>query len=135
MGRASTAHLDCAACGTGAPTAKAHGSLLRSSLFSCGPTRKDVVPQAPATRVGQDKPKSRPKYIRWSDLLCRVLWIEPLCQTFKLQLRLISLIKSEAIAKKILTAMHLPADIPELHPARPPPGADDDARAHENYIN
>jgi hypothetical protein len=31
----------------------------------------------------------------------------------------ISLIKSETIAKKILIAMHLPADAPELHPARP----------------
>jgi hypothetical protein len=37
------------------------------------------------------------------------------------QLRLIALIKTEDIAKKILTAMHLPADIPALHPARPPP--------------
>jgi len=36
-------------------------------------------------------------------------------------LRLISLIKSESIAKKILVAMHLPAEAPELHPARPPP--------------
>jgi hypothetical protein len=39
------------------------------------------------------------------------------------------LIKSEDIAKKILTAMHLPVDIPELRPARPPPqevgGGDD----------
>jgi hypothetical protein len=25
-------------------------------------------------------------------------------------------------ARKILVAMHLPADVPELHPARPPPG-------------
>jgi hypothetical protein len=36
-------------------------------------------------------------------------------------LRLIALIKGEDTAKKILTAMHLPADIPQLHPARPSP--------------
>ena len=36
-------------------------------------------------------------------------------------LPLIALIKTGDIAKKILTAMHLPAEIPELHPARPPP--------------
>jgi hypothetical protein len=43
---------------------------------------------------------------------------------------IIALIKSEDIAKNVLTAMHLPAEVPELHPARPPPhkaetGADD----------
>jgi hypothetical protein len=45
-------------------------------------------------------------------------------------LRLIALIKTEDVAKKILTAMHLPTDVPQLHPARPPPrkeeGGDDD---------
>jgi hypothetical protein len=43
-------------------------------------------------------------------------------------LRLIALIKSEDIAKKILIAMHLPVDIPQLRPAHPPPqkaGGDD----------
>jgi hypothetical protein len=40
------------------------------------------------------------------------------------QRRLLSLIKSKPIARKILVAMHLPADVPELHPARPPPGRD-----------
>lgn len=43
-------------------------------------------------------------------------------------LRLLSLIKSEAIATKILTAMHLPADVPKPRPARPPPQHDGDAR-------
>jgi hypothetical protein len=44
-------------------------------------------------------------------------------------LRLIALIQTENIAGRILTAMHLPSDIPKLHPARPPPqkadGGDD----------
>ncbi len=77
----------------------------------------------PAGAAGEDKPKRKSKYIRWSDLLRRVFGIETLCPKCQTPLRLISLIKSEAIAKKILIAMHLPADAPGLHPARPPPGA------------
>jgi hypothetical protein len=38
----------------------------------------------------------------------------PLCR--------ITLIKTETIVPKILTAMHLPTELPELHPSRPPPG-------------
>ena len=51
----------------------------------------------------------------------------PLCTKCQAPLRLIALIQTEDIAKKILTAMHLPADIPALHSARPPPreAADD----------
>jgi hypothetical protein len=50
-----------------------------------------------------------------------------LCTKCQAPLRLIALIQTEDIAKKILTAMHLPADIPALHSARPPPreAADD----------
>ena len=47
---------------------------------------------------------------------------EIVCTKCKAPLRLIALIKSEDVAKKILTAMHLPAEIPDLPPARPPPG-------------
>ncbi len=45
------------------------------------------------------------------------------------------LIKSEPIARKILVAMHLPADVPELHPARPPPGHDREERDAEDWVN
>jgi hypothetical protein len=54
-------------------------------------------------------------------------------------LRLIALIKSESIAKKILAAMRLPTEIPELHPARPPPGApawgSEDHDASDDWLN
>jgi hypothetical protein len=53
--------------------------------------------------------------------LRRTFGIEIVCQKCKAPVRLIVLIKSEDIAKKILTAMHLPVDIPQLRPARPPP--------------
>jgi len=94
-----------------------------------------VVPPAsePAPpSAGKDKPKCSPKYIRWSDLLRRVFRIETVCPKCQTPLRLISLIKSEAIAKKILIAMHLPADAPELHPARSPPGG---AGGGEDWVN
>jgi len=81
------------------------------------------------TVVGDDKPKNTSRYICWSELLRRTFGIETVCQKCQTPLRLIALIKTEVVAKKILTAMHLPTEIPELHPARPPPtaaaGADD----------
>jgi hypothetical protein len=64
-----------------------------------------------------------------------VFGIETLCSKCQRPLRLISLIKDEAIAKKILTAMHLPADVPELHPARPPPTQDRAEAEAEDWVN
>jgi hypothetical protein len=61
--------------------------------------------------------------------LRRIFGIEIFCTKCKSQLRLIALIKTEEAAQKILTAMHLPVDIPQLRRARPPPhkavGGDD----------
>jgi hypothetical protein len=64
-----------------------------------------------------------------------VFGIEVVCAKCKSPLRLISLIKSEPIAKKILVAMHLPADAPELHPARGPPDEHWELRDGEDYRN
>jgi len=50
-------------------------------------------------------------------------------------LRLIALTKTRAVIEKILVAMHLPADVPELHPARPPPQPEREARGAEDLIN
>jgi hypothetical protein len=93
----------------------------RRTVLCCGvlslhaASRKDVVPSTPVPEaalgvVGQDKPKGRSKYIRWSDLLRRVFSIETVHEKCQVPLRLISLIKSEGIAKTILTAMHLPSN-------------------------
>ncbi len=43
--------------------------------------------------------------------------------------------KNQDVAKKVLTAMHLPAEVPELHPARPPPGADREAQDAEDWLS
>jgi hypothetical protein len=78
-------------------------------------------------------------YISWSQLLRRTFGIEILCKKCKAPLRLIALIKSEDTAKKILTAMHLPSEVPKLHPARPPlgsPGVEGRGeQASENWLN
>jgi hypothetical protein len=56
----------------------------------------------------------------------------PKCQS---PLRLIALVKNRDTAKRILTAMHLPTEVPELHPARPPPRAGREARDGEEWLN
>jgi hypothetical protein len=59
--------------------------------------------------------------IPWSELLRRTFGVQIVCQKCQSPLHLIALIKSEDIANEILTAMHLPTEVPELHPTLPPP--------------
>jgi hypothetical protein len=77
---------------------------------------EEVEPVADLTEVGQGPPAE-----------------ELRCQRCQSPLRLIALVKNRDIAKKILTAMHLPTEVPELHPARPPPGSDREARDAEDW--
>jgi hypothetical protein len=105
-------------------------------LSSHAASRGEVVPapaeSTPATPIEQDKPKNTSRYIRWFELLRRTLGFEIVCSKCQAPLRLIAFIQTEDIAQKILTAMHLPATVPALHPARPPPkqpcGGDDELR-------
>ncbi len=90
--------------------------------------------QATATNK-PDKPPRKSKYIPWAELLRRTFSIDIKCAKCGNPLRLIALIKDQDIAKKILVAMHLPADVPELHPARPPPGSEREARDGEDQLN
>jgi hypothetical protein len=68
-----------------------------------------------------------------------VFGFEIVCSKCQAPLRLIALIKTEDVAKKILTAMHLPTEVPQLHPARPPPGSPGveggEEQASENWLN
>ena len=73
--------------------------------------------------------------IPWAELLRRTFAIDIKCGRCGKPLRLLALIKTEAVIKKILLAMHLPAEAPELHPARPPPGGDREARGGEDTLN
>ncbi len=119
------------------PPPRRHMTLYCGVLSSHASLRKEAVPAAAgseASRRGSDSPKDRPKYTRWSDLLRRVFGIEVVCQKCQTPLRLISLVKSESIARRILVAMHLPAEVPELHPARPPPEGEGEGR-QEDYPN
>jgi hypothetical protein len=121
------------------PPPKRHTVRYFGVLSSHASSRSQVVPHTPAAadgRADQDKPKRRFMYIRWSDLLRRVFGIEVVCIKCKSSLRLISLIKSEPIAKKILVAMHLPASAPELYPARAPPEEHRESRdGGGDYLN
>jgi hypothetical protein len=56
------------------------------------------------------------------------------CANCQSPLRLIAQVNSSDVAKKILMAMHLPALVPELHPARPPPARDRERRV-EYWLN
>ena len=88
------------------------------------PSRSEVVPaptEPTPTPTGQEKPAGKSRYIQWAELLRKTFGFEIVCSKCQAPLRLIALIKSEDIAKKILTAMHLPSEVPALHPARPPP--------------
>jgi hypothetical protein len=52
-----------------------------------------------------------------------------------LQRRGVMLVKNQAVAARILVAMHLPAELPELHPARPPPASERAEREAEDWAN
>jgi len=105
------------------PAPKRHLTRYFGVLSSHAASRKEVVPalDEPASTDDKGKPAGKSRYIPWAELLRKTFGFEIVCQKCQSPLRLIALIKSEDIAKKILTAMHLPADVPELHPARPPP--------------
>jgi len=68
-------------------------------------------------------------------VLRRTFAVELKCHACGSRLRLLALIKTEAVIKKILIATHLPADAPELHSARPPPGCDREAGEAEDLVN
>jgi len=114
------------------PPPKRHLVRYFGVLSSHAASRSEVVPapaEPPPPPTARDKPAGKSRYIPWAELLRRTFRFEIVCSKCHSQLRLIALIKTEDIAERILTAMHLPADIPKLHPARPPPqkagGGDD----------
>jgi hypothetical protein len=100
-------------------------------------TRRQVVPApaAPVPANDKGKPDGKSRYIPWAELLRRTFGFELVCQKCKFPLRLIALIKNQDVAKKILTAMHLPAEVPQPHAARSPPASEREARDAEDWVN
>jgi hypothetical protein len=84
----------------------------------------------PSPTADARKPAGKSRYIPWAELLRRTFAIDIKCAKCGNPLRLIALIKTDAVIKKIL-----PAEAPELHPARPPPEADREARGGEEHVN
>jgi hypothetical protein len=99
--------------------------------------RSLVVPKpTPKTEATPaEKPTRKSRYIPWAELLRRTFAIEIKCGKCGGPLRLIAPIKTREVIEKILVAMDLPADVPELHPARPPPTTERAAREEEDSVN
>jgi hypothetical protein len=120
------------------PPPKRHLTRYFGVLSSHAAARSDVVP-APAVPAPapaeSDKPASKSKYIAWAELLRKTFGFEVICSKCHSQLRLIALIKAEAVAQKILKAMHLPTVIPALHPARPPRPPPGDTGGGDDWLN
>jgi hypothetical protein len=77
-------------------------------------------------------------YISWSELPKKTFGFELLCTKCKAPLHLIALSKREETAKKILDAMHLPREVPQLHPACSPPTSCQEAcgaEGAEDWVN
>jgi hypothetical protein len=108
------------------PSPRRHTVRYSGVLSSHSSLRSQVVPAPvllPLPTTDTAKPARKSRYIPWAELLRKTFGFELLCSKCKGPLRLVALIKSEDVARRILTAMHLPTDVPELHHARPPPGA------------
>jgi hypothetical protein len=96
-------------------------------LSSHASLRRQVVTAhslPPSPTADARKPAGKSRYIPWAERLRRTFAIDIKCTKCGNPLRLIAIIKTDAVIKKIVVAMHLPAEAPELHPARPPPEAD-----------
>ena len=122
------------------PPPKRHTVRYFGVLSSHAAARSLVVPKpAPeadtAGATDAPKPAGKSRYIPWAELLRRTFAIDIRCAKCGNPLRLRALIKTEAVIKKILLAMHLPAEAPELHPARPPPGRERTASDAEEWVN
>jgi len=97
------------------------------------PTTRKAESTCASTSCARPWPLSH--HISWSQLLRRTFGIEVVCTRCQAPLRLIAVIKSEETATKILTVMHLPTEVPQLHPARPPPTARQEACGAEDWVN
>jgi len=119
------------------PSPRRHRTRYCGVLASHARLRSQVVPKAgpEAEATPAEKPARKSRYIPWAELLRRTFAIEVKCGKCGSPLRLIALIKNQDVAKRILVAMHLCADVPELHPARPPPTRAREARDVEDWVN
>ena len=105
------------------PPPKRHTVRYFGVLSSHANLRSQVVP-APASPPPADKtdqPPGRSRYIPWAELLRRTFGIDVVCAKCQAPPRLIALIKTEAIAKKILTAVRLVPSGPRACPPCPCP--------------
>jgi hypothetical protein len=107
------------------PPPQRHLTAYFGVLSSHSSLRSQCVPVPVPEAAPQQEDESPPTlplshYISWSDLLRRTFAIDTTCPRCKSPLRLIALIKTDDIIKKILSAMGLPTEALQPYPARPP---------------
>ena len=115
--------------------------LYHGVLAPRAPWRAEVVPHVSAHRapgVTADAPVADPaagttrrrsgRGASWAQLMRRAFAIDVLaCPRCGGRLRLIALIEASAVARRILTHLAVPVDVPRPAPARAPPCAHEDA--------
>jgi hypothetical protein len=87
---------------------------LRSQVVPQSEAEATATEKPAAQELATDKPVRKSRYIPWAELLRRTFGFELVCQKCQAPLRLIALVNSQHVAKKILTAIHLPTEVPEL---------------------
>ena len=103
-----------------------HGVLGARSAW-----RRAIVP-GPATKAGEapaaapnppDEPPT-PRRRQWADLMRRSFGFDVLaCDLCGGRLRLIALVQQGEVARRILTHLGMPAELPTARPARSPPAS------------
>ena len=104
-----------------APRAAWRGEVVPGSAPGATTTPPVDDPASDMTR----RPSARGA--SWADLMRRAFEVDVLkCPRCGGRLRLVALIEASAVARRILTHLALPADVPTPAPARAPPTGDDE---------
>ena len=93
--------------------------------FPAPPATADAHVETSGSEV---TPRRSARGASWADLMRRAFEVDVLaCPRCGGRLRLIAPIEASAVARRILTHLALPVDVPRSAPARAPPTGDDDA--------
>ena len=77
---------------------------------------------APEEKTEKDPPNPTARSLTWAELMMRVFAIDVLsCRHCNGRLRVISVIKKNAVIKKILNHLGLPSELPRTRPSRGSP--------------
>lgn len=107
------------------PRPRAHQLTYHGALAPASTIRSRIVPRPPEIPIrgkGLRDDASDPRY-SWAELMKRVFGHDVLrCHNCPSQRQVIALITKLSVIRRILLHVGLPAELPPLAPARPPPG-------------